>query len=157
MKKSVNIGFSFGLTSGIITTLGLLIGLNYSTHSKLVVLGGIMTIAVADALSDALGIHISQESQIRKSKEVWESTFATLISKFVFAMSFAVPILLFNLSAAVIISIIYGLSLLAILSYYIAKKEKKKPFNVIMEHIVIAALVIIFTYMLGNMIGTLFV
>jgi len=34
MNHSVEIGFSFGLTSGIITTLGLMVGLNSGTHSK---------------------------------------------------------------------------------------------------------------------------
>ena len=62
MKNSLKKGYSFGLTSGIITTLGLIVGLNSSTGSKLVVIGGIITIAIADAMSDALGMHISQES-----------------------------------------------------------------------------------------------
>ena len=54
MKQSLKTGFSFGLTSGVITTLGLMVGLNAGTHSRLAVIGGIVTIAVADALSDAL-------------------------------------------------------------------------------------------------------
>ena len=61
-KHSLRIGFSFGLTSGIITTLGLMVGLHAGTHSRLAVIGGILTIAIADAFSDALGIHISEES-----------------------------------------------------------------------------------------------
>jgi len=59
IKHSLKTGFSFGLTSGIITTLGLIVGLNSSTRSKLVVLGGILIIAIADAFSDAFGIHVS--------------------------------------------------------------------------------------------------
>ena len=58
IKQSFRAGFSFGLTSGAITTLGLMVGLHSGTHSKVVVMGGILVIAVADALSDALGIHI---------------------------------------------------------------------------------------------------
>ena len=54
MNHSVKTGFSFGFTSAIITTLGLMVGLNAGTHSRLVVLGGILTIAIADAFSDAL-------------------------------------------------------------------------------------------------------
>ncbi len=59
LKHSLKIGFSFGLASGIITTLGLIVGLHSGTHSKKVVIGGILTIAIADAFSDALGIHLS--------------------------------------------------------------------------------------------------
>ena len=69
MKISIRKGLGFGLTSGVITTLGLLVGLNAGTHSKKIVLGGILLIAIADALSDALGIHISEEAG---SKEITE-------------------------------------------------------------------------------------
>ena len=51
MKQSLKTGFSFGLMSGVITPLGLMVGLNAGTHSRLAVIGGIVTIAVADALS----------------------------------------------------------------------------------------------------------
>ena len=59
MKHSFKVGFTFGVTSGIITTLGLIVGLHSGTHSKIIILGGIIVIAIADAFSDALGIHIS--------------------------------------------------------------------------------------------------
>lgn len=60
-------GLSFGLTSGVITTLGLIVGLHAGTHSRMVVIGGILTVAVSDAMSDALGIHISEEAKKRGS------------------------------------------------------------------------------------------
>jgi acid phosphatase family membrane protein YuiD len=60
MKDSLRTGISFGLTSAVITTLGLMVGLHSGTHSKIVVLAGILTIAIADAFSDALGIHVSE-------------------------------------------------------------------------------------------------
>ena len=76
MKISIRKGLGFGLTSGIITTLGLIVGLNSGTNSKVVVLGGILVIAIADSLSDALGIHISEESGSKSitKKALWEST-----------------------------------------------------------------------------------
>jgi hypothetical protein len=33
MKKNIRAGFNFGLTSDVITTLGLMVGLNSSTQS----------------------------------------------------------------------------------------------------------------------------
>lgn len=154
IKQSFKIGLSFGLTSGIITTLGLIVGLNAGTHSKIVILGGIFVIAVADALSDALGIHVSEESHLKQtSKEIWESTITTFLSKFVFALTFVVPILLFALSTAVIISILWGLFLIAVFSFYIAKQKKQKPYRVVLEHLTIAVLVIIITHCIGNWVS----
>jgi len=40
VKHSIKVGFSFGITSAVITTLGLIVGLNSSTHSTLAVMGG---------------------------------------------------------------------------------------------------------------------
>jgi len=155
MKLSVRKGFGFGLTSGIITTLGLIVGLYSGTHSKLVILGGILVIAVADAFSDALGIHISEESGRKNitTKEIWESTISTFGFKLFFALTFIIPILLLQLQTAVIISIIWGLSLLAIFSFHIAKQRKINPAKAVIEHLVIAVLVIIVTHMLGDWVS----
>jgi VIT1/CCC1 family predicted Fe2+/Mn2+ transporter len=155
VRHSFKTGFSFGLTSGIITTLGLIVGLHSGTHSKMVILGGILTIAVADAFSDALGIHVSEESENRHSiKEIWESTIATFMTKFLFAMTFIVPILILKLSTAIVVSIVWGLSLLTIFSYYLADEQKEKHWKVIAEHLVIALLVIVITHYLGDWIGS---
>ncbi len=158
MNHSIKTGLSFGLTSGIITTLGLMIGLYSGTHSKLIVLGGILTIAIADAFSDALGIHISEESENKHTtKEIWQSTIATFLSKFAFALTFTIPIILLSLDTAIIVSIIWGLSVLSILSYSIAKEQKANPWKVIGEHMAIALIVIILTHYTGDWISKTFI
>lgn len=157
MKHSIKTGISFGLTSGIITTLGLMVGLHSGTHSRLVILGGILTIAIADAFSDALGIHVSEESEGKhKEKEIWHSTIATFFSKFIFALTFIVPVLILELSVAIIVSIIWGLLLLGLFSLNLAKEQKTKPWKMILEHLTIALFVIIITHYVGDWIGSLF-
>lgn len=154
LKDSIRTGISFGLTSATITTLGLIIGLESSTHSATVVLGGILTIAIADAMSDALGIHISEESKNKDDGSgVWEATLATFASKFLFALTFAVPVLILPLESAIYSSIAWGLLVLALLSYTIAKTNKEPPLNVVGEHIFIAIVVITITHYLGAWIG----
>jgi VIT1/CCC1 family predicted Fe2+/Mn2+ transporter len=155
LNHSVKTGISFGLTSGVITTMGLMVGLNSGTHSRLAVLGGILTIAVADAFSDALGIHIAEESEnTHTSWEIWQSTIATFFSKFLFALTFAVPVLLLDLSAAVIASVVYGLTVLALLSYFLARDQRESPMKVIAEHIGIAVAVIVITHLTGEWIAS---
>lgn len=157
MNHSMKVGFSFGLTSGIITTLGLMIGLYSSTQSKLVVIGGIITIAIADAFSDSLGIHISEESENKHTKkQIWTSTISTFLTKFIFAILFIIPILLLQLQTAILVSIFWGLLVLSILSYKIAKKDKKNKLNVISEHLIIAAIVIAVTYYIGQLVSSVF-
>jgi len=157
LKHSLKIGFSFGLTSGIITTLGLIVGLHSGTHSKIVILGGIITIAIADAFSDALGIHVSEESESKHTvNEIWESTISTFLSKFVFALMFIIPILLFELSTAIVVSVILGLILLGILSFYLAGEQKAERWKVVAEHLIIALAVIVITHYIGDWVSITF-
>ena len=157
MFIAIKKGVSFGLTSSVITTLGLIIGLHSTTHSKLVVIGGILTIAIADSLSDALAMHISEESENQHSdRQIWFATFATAIAKFIFAMAFLIPVLLFSLDTAIIVSIVGGLLLLGVLSYIIAEKEHVNKIKSITEHITIAIVVIIATHYLGVLINSIF-
>ena len=145
------------MTSGIITTLGLMVGLHSGTHSKLVVIGGVLVIAIADSLSDALGIHLSEESENKHTtKDIWEATLSTFLSKFAFTLTFIVPLLLFQLYTAIIVSITWGLSLLCIFSFFIAKEQKAKPWRPIVEHLAIAVAVIITTHYVGDWISSAF-
>jgi len=157
LKNSLKSGLAFGMISGVITTLGLMVGLNSGTGSRLAVTGGILVIAIADAFSDALGVHVAEESKNDTStRAVWEATLATLVSKAVFSLSFLVPLLIFDLSTAVIVAIAWGLSLICILSYVIARASNKAPVNVVMEHLLIAVGVIVITHYLGEWVASAF-
>jgi len=156
MKDSLRTGITFGLTSAVITTLGLMVGLHSGTHSKIVVLAGILTIAIADAFSDALGIHISKEAEnTQTTKQIWVATISTFLAKFLFAVTFVVPVVLFTLSTAIVMSLIWGLSILTILSYVIAKSQNEPPWKIVGEHLMIAIVVIGITHWVGNWIGKL--
>ncbi len=153
MKESLKTGVTFGLTSGTITTLGLMIGLYSGTNSRGVVIGGILTIAIADSLSDALGIHISEEADhTRTTTQVWAATVATFLSKLC-AIIFVVPVLLVDLSIAITINLAWGIFLITILSYYLASNQGVSPWKVILEHISITILVITLTHFLGKLIA----
>ena len=156
IRHSLKIGLTFGLTSGIITTLGLMVGLSSGTGSQLAVIGGILTIAIADAFSDALGIHVSEESEnTHTPKEIWAATFATFFSKLMFALTFLIPVLYFDLSNAILISIAWGLGVLCILSFAIAREQKAKAWKVITEHLLIALVVIALTHYAGKWISVM--
>ena len=132
-------------------------GLHSFTGSKLIIIGGILTIAIADAFSDAFGIHISEESeQKHETKEIWESTISTFLAKLFVALTFILPTLLFDFSIAILVSVGWGLVLLAFLSYNIAKSQKIKPWKVIIEHLIIALIVVFLTHYVGDMMASFF-
>lgn len=157
MKHSLQVGLSFGLTSGIITTLGLMVGLNSGTHEKLAVLGGILTIAIADAMSDAFGIHIAEESEnVHTTREIWEATASTFFYKFIFAMTFVVPILLFELETAVKIGVVWGLLVLSVYSFFMNTNKEMSRWRVVGEHLLAGIVVIVVTHFAGLLIARVF-
>jgi len=154
IKQSFKTGLSFGLTSGVITTLGLIVGLHSGTHSKMVIISGILVIAVADALSDALGIHVSEESEKEHNqKQIWESTVSTFLSKLIIALTFIIPISFFSLSISIIVSVFWGLLLIGLFSFYIAKQKQQKPYKIVLEHLIIFVLVIVITHYIGDWVS----
>ena len=155
MKESLKSGFSFGTTSGIITTLGLIVGLNAGTHSVLAILGGILSIAVADGLSESTAMHVSKKSESKCLSYVWESTFATLIAKFIVTMTFAIPVISTDLQTAVWIDVAWGLFLLSILTYLVSEYKKEERWKDILEHLVIAVFTIIATHYLGEWVHSI--
>ncbi len=156
MKHSLRTGICFGLTSATITTLGLMVGLYSGTSSEAVVIGGIIIIAIADALSDSLGIHISEESKSNHRKDIWEATISAFLSKLIFALTFLPALFLLSLKVAILVNVFWGLLVLAILSYFIAKDQKESAWKVIGEHLLIAVIVILVTYSLGTWISQYF-
>lgn len=156
MQDSLRTGICFGLTSAVITTLGLMVGLHSGTGSKMVVLGGILTIAIADAFSDALGIHVSEESEnVHTTRQIWTATIATFMAKFFFALTFIIPVIFLPLLTAIMVSLVWGVSILTVLSYFIAKAQNEKPWKIIGEHVLIAIVVIAITHFVGDWVATL--
>jgi VIT1/CCC1 family predicted Fe2+/Mn2+ transporter len=151
MKDSWKTGISFGLTSGVITTLGLMVGLHAGTHSRAAVFGGILTIAIADAMSDALGIHVSEESKNGAPlSQIWEATLATFAAKFVVSATFILPVLFVPLDQAIVMSVAWGLLLLTVLSFFVARAQGITPWKTITEHLLIALCVVAATHAVGD-------
>jgi VIT1/CCC1 family predicted Fe2+/Mn2+ transporter len=70
-------------------------------------------------------------------------------------MIFVVPVIFFTLSTAIVISLIWGLSILSILSYIIANSQNEPPWKIVGEHLLIAILVIGITHWVGDWLANL--
>ena len=157
MNPSKKAGLSFGLTSGIITTLGVIVGLDSGLGTKTAVIAGILTVAISDAFSDALGINISQETSTKNSpRQIWQATTYTFLSKPTTALTFLSPILTLPLQAAIITDITWGLILIITFNYHLAKTKNESPKEIIAEHLGIAITVIAITYFTGKLISFYF-
>jgi len=127
-------------------------GLHSEPNAKISIIGGILVIALADNISDSFGIHIYQESENIESREVWTSTIFNFIARFIVSLSFIALILILPLNAAIISSIIWGLVLLAVVSYMVAKNEAANPYLSILTHLLIAVAVIFLSNLVGDLL-----
>ena len=91
-NKGVRTGLFFGATSGVITTLGLMTGLNAGTHSL----------------------------------------------------------------AAVLASVAWGMFVITVLSYFIARVQNASAIAIIAEHLAIALLVVVLSHFIGVWVGKAF-
>lgn len=155
MKNSLSAGLGFGITSGVITTLGLTVGLLAGNASRVAVISGIIIIAISDAFSDSLGMHISQESQNKSKKDIWYTSITTFFAKAVVAFTFIIPIIIFTPPISIHVEIIWGFLILSSYSYYIAKKNKTPVISVLAEHVFIAGIVVLISYFIGLLTKTL--
>jgi VIT1/CCC1 family predicted Fe2+/Mn2+ transporter len=149
-NKGARTGFFFGATSGVITTIGLIVGLNAGTQLLVAVLGGIFVVAVADSMSDALGIHLAQEADPDSTGEhIWAATFWTFFTKLAVTLSFAVPLLFLPLQTAVAVSVGWGLLVITLLSAYLARMQRVAALPVVTEHLGIAVAVVAISHFIG--------
>lgn len=149
-KKLTN--FSFGSTSAIITNISLIVGLGSTDISKSAILGGLLVLGIADNISDSLGHHIYKESEGSDAKESFISAILNFTVRLFISLSFILIILLFPIQEAQLISSIFGLFLLIVISYLIAIRNKQNPALEVLKHIGIAILVIIASKYVGTLI-----
>jgi len=146
--------FSFGTTSAIVTSLAFIVGLSGS--SKIAIVVSLMVFAVADNVSDSLGLHIFQESDLKQPKVISVSTFSNFFTRLSLVLIFVLLVVALPMEYAVVSSLVYGISLLSVLSFLIAKERKSSPYKSIFAHIAVAVLVIIISYFVRVWITDLF-
>jgi len=147
---------SFGITSAIVTSLAFIVSLSGNIEPRMPIIGSLLVFAVADNISDSLGIHIFQESDLKKTGTVNTSTISNFLARFLVILSFVMVVYLFPIQPAVIISVVLGISMLMALTYLIAVERETKPLPAMIQHLAIAALVVIASLVLRTWIVTLF-
>lgn len=142
-----------GATAAIITSLALIAGLAHGDDTRTSIIAGLLVIAIADNIADSLGIHICKEAEGACKREIDLATLGNFTVRLILALTFVIIVLLLPSYIALIVSAVWGLILLVILSYFIAKIQKISPLKEITWHVLVALLVIVGSKLLGNLIS----
>ncbi len=144
---------SFGSTAAIVTSVALIFGLDAATATKSTIMSGLLIVALADNLTDALSMHIYQESERRlESREAFIATWSNFVTRLLLSLTFVLLVVLLPIASAVIASAAWGLALLTALTWALAR-ERKVSFAVELgKHCALALAVILASRGIGALI-----
>lgn len=145
--------FSFGATSAVTSSLALMIGLNPLGVPKLGIIGALLVIAFADNIADSLGMHIYAESKSKGHAKL--NTVTNYLTRLGITLLMIAFVVVLPLPYAIAASIIFGLVVMAVLSYLIAKTHNMNPAQVVAEHLTVTILILVASQLIGSSISAL--
>lgn len=143
---------SFGGTAAIVTSMALMAGLEAANASKATEVSALLIAAVADNLTDSLSVHLYQESEGLERREAFVGTLANFATRLIVCLSFVLMVLLLDRRAAVVGGIAWGLTLLGVLSYMLARERNVSALSEVVKHMTVAVGIIFVSKTLGHWI-----
>jgi hypothetical protein len=129
--------------------MGLIVGLHTAAVGKAAIAGSLLILALADNLTDSLGVHIYQESERLPTREAFRTTVANFLTRLLLGLSFVALVLIAPSADVVYVSMAWGLTLLAGLSFSIARLRRVSAVSEIWKHCAVALAVIALSQLLG--------
>ncbi len=147
---------SFGSPAAMVTSMGLIVGLDAATAVKSTIVTSLLIIGIADNLTDSLSVHIYQESEGLPERGAFRTTVANFFARFLVSTSFIGILLLLPVSTAIPVSLIWGFGLLSVLSYFLARTRGVGTVPEILKHCAVAFVVIAISRAIGAWLPAMF-
>jgi len=111
---------SFGATAAIVTSMGLVAGLEAANAETATMEGALLIAAIADNLTDSLSVHMYQESERLEPRDALVGTLTNFAARLIVCLSFVLIVALFGTHTAAVGGIVWGMSSLGGLTYMLA-------------------------------------
>ena len=134
--------------------MALIVGLDAANAGRTVIVSALLIAAVADNLTDSLSVHMYQESERLEQKDAFVGTVANFVTRFIVCLSFVLIVALLRGPAAVMGGIAWGMSLLAALSWLLARHRKVSATAEVAKHLAVALVIILVSKSIGHWIST---
>jgi hypothetical protein len=144
---------SFGGTAAIVTSMALIVGLDAAHAGKAGLISALLIAAVADNLTDSLSVHMYQESQRLEQREVFVGTLTNFATRLMVCTSFVAMIVLLPERTAAWWGLGWGISLLTILTYLLARYRHVSAVSEIAKHLGVALAIIVVSQRVGHWIA----
>lgn len=142
-----------GVTSGIITTLGLMMGVNSSNPTRRSIMVAILAMAIGNSCSDAYSVYNARQAERGSNRRVaWRFALMTLAGEFVFTLSFVLAVAILPLSTGIIANLAWGTIALALFSAEQAVVGQKNVILSVGFNLGLAAAIVVLTSQIENII-----
>lgn len=145
--------FSFGAASAIVTSTGVIIGFGAAGLAKSAIIAGLLIVGLTDNLTDALSIHIFQESELQEEGTVFRTTLINFATRLAISLSFVALVLCLDGLPLLIAAVAWGGSLLSGLTWSVARQRGAGAPIEILKHLAVAAAVIVASRAIGELIN----
>ncbi len=147
---------SYGGTAAVVTSTALLSGLSAAGGTRPVMVSALLIAAVADNLADALSIHIFQESEHMDTRDAVIGAVTNYLARLLLCVSFIPLVIIFPLADIEKAAILWGMSLLVVLTWLVARERGANVLTEVAKHLLVALIVITASMTAGHWIGRLF-
>lgn len=141
---------SFGAPAAIVTSIGLIVGLNAATTSRVAIASSLLILALGDNLTDALSVHIYQEAEQLPARDAFQTTVSNFLARLLVSLSFVALVSTTTPLWMSSLSILWGFILLSALTYRLAKVRGARPAAEIAKHCVVAIIVVLLSVAVGT-------
>jgi predicted membrane protein (TIGR00267 family) len=169
-ERKFELGFlmesiAFGLTDGVICFLGIIVGVARATlDSRTVIIAGVVG-GIADALGNAIGFFVSQEteravqiqgaaqgsnSHIHSKKEVYMSGVFSFLATILALALLLSPFILLTVWPATTASFVLGTAMSLLLGGYVGKLSKENPYKSALKYAAITVAGALISYIVGQ-------
>lgn len=153
-------GLIFGVSSGVITTSGVLSGLVQTSISPIILIVTVVSLAISDGVAESYGLFISKK--VEKPKDNGggpvKSFLGLLFTKMFVVLSFLIP-LLFSRKLGyyknMVWPILWGLLILTLIDYYASRLRKEKLLPYLIKHYILLGITLGLNVFFGRIINKL--
>jgi hypothetical protein len=145
---------SFGASSAIVTSVGLIVGFGAANIARSTIVGGLLIVGLADNLTDSLSIHIYQESERLNEGAAFRATLGNFATRLFVSLSFVLLVIIFSGVNSILASLAWGVLLLVGLTWRVARSRNASVLTEIAKHLAVAGIVVAVSRATGTFINT---
>jgi predicted membrane protein (TIGR00267 family) len=159
-------GVAFGTMDGLITILGVVIGIASATESSTIVIISGIVVGVANSFGNCFGFyaselaergeHIQESQHVSSMTETKRSTILAFVTSLASMALLVVPFaLLTNLSHAMVVSLTVALAMLFVLGALVGKLSRESPWKFGIHYVLLGLIGATLSFVVGSVLKDL--